>query len=287
MQSPFEILGVPKTANDEQIKKAYKNLAKELHPDRTKGDPEKEERFKRVREAYDKIKTAKAREEYQREEMSKQYARQGFHGQNPFGDGQGFHYRSSDIDEDILNEIFGSFGMGGQGPRGFRSHFSQAREPEPLEVTINLSFWEAVKGGEKVFSFPQGSKISVKIPEGVRDGQKIRLKGQAHKLQNGAPGDLYLKTKVASEPTASYAKDGSVQIERDLPIDTAVLGGELHVNTPLGNFELNVPPYTNNGSKFKLKGKGPKGKDIIVKLSLRLPQEKKQGLQELFRSAQL
>lgn len=281
MKSPYEVLGVSKDASDEQIKKAYKELAKKLHPDRNPGNKEKEENFRQVKDAYDQIKTAQARQEFEQEQLRRQYQQrgrqqEGFQGSyNPFGQGFNFSGGSGygeEIDPDILNEIFGSFGMGG----GFK-------RPANETAKIKLGFWDAVTGGQQYITLPDGSRLQVNIPRGVKDGQKIRLKGQANKLNPQSKGDLLLEVQVLSEPKAKR-KGNDIVIERDIPIDKAVTGGDILVSTPIGNFNLTLPEYTNSGRKFRLKGKGVNQGDLYIKVNLTLPEDKKENIQKMFRT---
>lgn len=286
MKSPYQILGVPKDAKDPEIKKAYKALAKQLHPDRNPGDSEKEERFKEVKNAYEKIKNEEARKKYEEEEFLKNY--QG--GQNPFKNGQGpFSSGASyhTMDEDILNEIFGSFGMGA-GPNQFSGsrRRRQYREPPAQNelAKIQLSFWDAVKGGKKTITLPNSSHIELEIPQGIKNGQKLRLKGQAHKLNPTSRGDLLLEIEIIEDAKA-WREGNNVYLIQDLPVDIAVEGGELGVQTPLGSFTLQIPPYTNSGKKFRLRERGIKGGDLYIQTNLVLPHDRKEQIQRRFNTS--
>lgn len=283
MKNPYETLGVSQNASDQEIKKAYKELAKKLHPDRNPGNKEAEDRFKEVKGAYERIKDAKAREEFEQEEAARHFGQGGFSqgfagegsGRGPFY--QGFGFSSSGIDEDILNEIFGG-GMGGQGFS--RKGFSRS-SPLDQSASVELDFWQAVAGGQSLVTLPDGTRLQVNIPPGIKEGQKIRLKGQAKKLNPAASGDLYLEVKVKAQNKA-WREDNDVVIEADLPVDLAITGGDWPVSCPLGSFHLKVAPYTNSGKKFRLKGKGPKGHDLYVKANLTLPQERREEISRRF-----
>ena len=280
--NPYEVLGVPKDADDKKIKKAYKELAKQLHPDRNPGDAKTEERFKEVKNAYEQIKNKAAREQYEQEELQRQYAGGAFHSDQGFGNGaQGFHFTQGDFDEDILNDLFSQFGMGGGFAGRSRAGGPRRQAPRNETATVNLDFWDAIVGGSNTINLPDGTRLQVNIPPGIKEGQKIRLKGQASKLNPLSTGDLLLKVAI-KEAHDAWREGDDVVVEHELPVDTAVAGGDEVVATPLGTFHLKIPAYTNTGKKFRLKGKGPKGADLYVKMILVLPQERKREIQERF-----
>lgn len=290
MKNPYEVLGVSKNAEDQEIKRAYKEFAKKYHPDRNPGDAKAEERFKEAKNAYEQIKDAKARQEYEQEQTARNFGRQGFQGGDPgpFSSG-GFRFSSADVDEDILNEIFG--GLGGAGgfsgfsSGGFSGGYSGDKRrpgtPKHESASVDLDFWDAAAGGERIVNLPDGTRLQVNIPAGIKTGQKIRLKGQASKLNPRSGGDLLLEARVKEDKKA-WREGDNVVVEHDLPVDEAVKGGESAVNTPLGNFTLKIPPYTDSGKKFRLKGKGPRGADLLVKINLVLPQERKEEISKFF-----
>lgn len=281
MTNPYETLGVAKGSEDQEIKEAYKELAKKWHPDRNPDKPNAEEKFKEIKAAYERIKTAQAREEFEQEELARQfgsgnYSGGNYAGGNPFAGGGGFTYsQGGGVDEDILNDLFGQFGMGGFS-RGQSRGQSRKREVNE-SVNVKLDFWDAAAGGERFITLPSGAKLQINIPAGVKHGQKIRLKGQANKINPSSTGDLLLQVEVS--PARKAWRDGQdIVVEHDLPVDVAIAGGTTNVATPLGSYQLSVPPYTDSGKKFRLKGKAPKGGDLLVKVNLVLPKNKKEEM---------
>ena len=260
----YQTLGVAKGASEAEIKKAYKKLARENHPDLNPNNPAAEKRFKEISEAYAVLSDSEKRAKYDR------------FGSGEFGDafsqawgrahqGGGFdpsqmHDFGFNLD-DILGDIFkGAF----RGAR--RSH----PQPRDLEMELPLSFLEAVNGTQKGISL-DGSVIDVRIPSGVENNAKIRIAGKG---QNG--GDLYLITKVMPHPFFRRVGD---QIEVDLPISLkeALAGATVPVPTIDGAVDLKIPAGSSSGQKMKLKGKGvidPRSKsrgDQIVTLQVTVP----------------
>ncbi len=279
MPDYYDILGVSKTASEEEIKKAYRKKALEFHPDRNKNDPRAEEKFKEVSEAYAVLSDKEKRKQY-----------------DMFGD-ERFHQRYSE--EDIfrgfdINEILRGFGMGGLGGSfddlfgsGFGGPFGSVfghrqgggpRRGQDMVSQINITFEEAALGADKVLSIqrPQGTEAtSVKIPPGVQSGSRLRLAGKGQPSPDkGPPGDLYLRVHV--EPHPYFKRDGyNVLLEREVKLTDAMLGTTIQVPTLYGEKNLKVPPGTQSHSKLRMKGMGiphRSGKgDQIVTIKLTYP----------------
>lgn len=276
MKDPYEVLGVSKDASDEEIKKAYKKLAKIYHPDKNKGNKSHEDKFKEVGDAYEKIKTKEARAEYE--------AAGRFGGQGGFGNYRAYsggdqdfapHFTGEEIDPSIFEEIFRSLGGAGAkraGRRGRGSPFF-AREASRQDVTseIEVDFWDAVKGAEKVLNFSQGGTFSVKIPPGVKDGTKIRLKDLGERF-SGVSGDLQLKVKLLPNPNATREGNDLI-VDWEVPVDVAIEGGEHLFSCPLGRFVLKLKPLTDSGTKLRLSGKGVGGGHLFAKVKLVMPKD--------------
>lgn len=255
----YEVLGVSKSADLNEIKKAYKKLARQYHPDLNPNNAEAEKRFKEISEAYAVLSDSEKRSKYDR------------FGSGSFGDdfsqawanarqGGGFNYQKmNDFGfniEDVLGDIFmGAFG-------GARKSHPRARD---LESEISLNFNEAMLGVTKSLSI-DGKVLDVKIPAGVETGSKIRLAGKG---QNG--GNLFLVCKVL--PHSFFRRQGN-NIQLDLPITLreAVLGTSVPVPTLDGTVDLKIPKMASSGQKLKLKSKGVAKKgDLIVNLQIQLP----------------
>ena len=277
MKDYYQILGVPRGAADDEIKRSYRRLAKQYHPDVNKGDKAAEERFKGISEAYSVLSDKEKRKQY---DMFGSGAFQG--GFDPSqayreykwstGDGpEGFRYNASEggqgFDGVDLGDIFGDiFGMGGMNRQAGRKGPGQRARPKtgPVKGTdtflsLDVDFKEAITGMSTRLSIMRGEsvdKITVKIPAGVDNGSKVRVSGKGHPgLNGGPPGDLYLNIRVRSDKI--FWREGA-DIFTELPISIyeAILGAKVDVPTIDGSAKMTVPSGTASGQKFRLKDKG-------------------------------
>jgi curved DNA-binding protein len=299
----YSILGVSRDAGADEIQRAYRKLARQYHPDVNK-DPGAEERFKQISEAYDVLSDPKQRERYDAfgadfrrvppDMDPAEYARaragagagggrrssrsrDGGFGEGGFSDGVRFTSGSAagiDI-EDLLGGMFGGGGFGGgRGRRGWGPIPGSDQEVE-LELTVE----DAYRGGSRTLTLqgPDGTRtLDVKIPAGVLNGQRIRLKGQGGQGTGGAQaGDLYLVVRIADHPR--YRLDGR-DITVDLPLAAweGALGASVEISTPGGDAKVKVPKGTSTGRRLRLKGRGlpnPRGKpgDLYAEVKLMVP----------------
>jgi len=260
-RNPYEVLGVKKEASEDQIRAAYRKLAKRFHPDLNPGNKEAEARFKELSAANDILSDADKRARFDRGEIDETGAeRPQYHRWHGFAEGpSGEKYHGQpDIDVDDLEELFGQFGQfrarGGEGGAGIR-----LRGPDHHYV-LTVDFLDAVNGAKKRIDLP-GRTLDVTVPEGVADGQVLRLKGQGGAGIGGGPaGDALIEIRVAPHPVFRRDKD---DIHVDLPVTLAeaVLGGRISVPTPTGPVTMTVPPHSNTGRVLRLRGKGVKRAD--------------------------
>lgn len=273
MRDPYQVLGVSKSATAEEIKKAFRRLAKKHHPDQNRDDPKAKEAFAEVNAAYEILGDAPKRAQFDRGEIDAEGKPRftGFGGGGPFGGGgtgRQSHGGGPEFDDfltDILGQAFGG-GRARGGGGGFRSAFGDAggmggmggggRAPvrgEDIEVEKRVTLEEVDKTAKVRVELPGGRQIDLALPEGVSDHQKVRLKGQG---QPGAqPGDAIVTVIFERHP--KFRVDGH-DLELDLPIslDDAVLGGRIRVDTLDGAVELTLPAGTTGGRALRLKGKG-------------------------------
>lgn len=271
---PYKELGVSKGASAEEIKKAFRKLAKELHPDKNPGDKAAEERFKRVAAAFDLLGDAEKRAKFDRGEIdadgreqfrgfgggSRGGAAGGFSGFGGSGNRGGFE----DID---LSDLFAGFGGRGNGFGGGKG--------QDIRATLDVSLEEVIAGTTRRIQFSDGRMLDVAIPKGAADGQVVRLRGQGAPGRS-APGDALIELRVLPHPL--YRRDGA-NLTMDLPISVpdAVLGGKVQVPTPDGKVVMSLPKGSNSGKVLRLKGRGAYAEgrrgDLLAKLVVTLPEE--------------
>lgn len=261
----YKTLGVNKSASADEIRKAYRKLSKQYHPDRNKDNPKAAEQFKQVQEAYDVLGDTEKRQQYDRFGTT---FPQGARGASP-GGGTPFNYSwsSGPGGEQIdLGDLFGAMGGfggfgGGAGPRG---QGTRGRRPavrgHDIEAELTVPFLTAAIGGSvEVQLHKQGrlETLAIKVPAGVSPGQVIRLAGQGEASHfDGPPGDLLLKVRIEAHPY--FRRDGN-QLLVDIPLtpSEAALGAKVDVPTLTGGrVTLNVPPGTSSGAKLRLRGQG-------------------------------
>jgi molecular chaperone DnaJ len=262
-------LGVSKSDSAKDIKRAYRKLAQQYHPDTTSGDPASEARFKEVNEAYSVVSDPKTREEY---DQARDAFQQGAYAGGPGAGGGSTQY----VTVDDLGDIFG----GGGGFGGLGDLFGRgAHAPQQggdLETELSLTFHEAISGATRTMSLA-GRDVQVKIPAGVNDGAKIRLRGKGQPGGGGGPpGDLFVRIHASSHPV--FGRSGK-DLKIDVPVTfaEATLGAKITVPTLAGSVTLRVPEGTPSGKKFKVSGKGvetSKGTgDLIVTVLVTVPKE--------------
>ncbi|MTI18745.1 J domain-containing protein [Rhodobacteraceae bacterium RKSG542] len=311
MRDPYSVLGVSKTADEKEIKSAFRKLAKKYHPDQNAGDPKAKERFAEINQAYEIVGNKEKREQFDRGEIDaegkpKFYGGQGFGGGGfgGFGGGRGarqgqggFHQEFHGDGggggfDDILNDILGGFGGGrrrssagftGEAPR------SQPTKGADASIVARVSLEDLVKVGKVRVKLPSGKTVDVKIPEGTVEGDKIRLKGQGYgSAHGGQPGDAMVEVRYAPHPL--YRVDEhDLRLALPIALYEAVLGAKVRVPTLEGAVNLTVHENTSSGKTMRLKGKGLPKKggergDLFVTIEIALPDREDEELQTLMKA---
>ncbi len=283
---PYTVLGVPRSASADEIRKAFRKLAKQNHPDTNPNNKAAEERFKQVSQAFDILGDADKKKKFDAGEIDND-GRETFRGfggggQGPWGPppGGGFGGRGGHAESfegvdlgDILGEMFGGGGARGAGGRGGGfGGFSQ--RGGDVRARLDIDIEDAIKGGKKRIAFSDGRTIDVTIPKGAQEGQTLRLKGQGSPGRSG-PGDAFIELAFAPHPT--YRKEGETLV-MDVPITAydAVLGGKVEAPTPDGPVTLTIPKGSTSGARLRLKGRGlvdARGHrgDLFARLMIALP----------------
>ena len=258
----YKTLGVSKSASADELRKAYRKLARQNHPDAKPNDLAAAERFKQIQQAYDVLNDATKRQQYDRFGSDFSQAGRSGSGRSPFGGNAGFSGAGSVDLGDLFGQgvDFSSFFGGAASSGGGRKGKRTATRGEDLRATIEVSFQTAVQGGSVDVSLDRGGTtdvLSVKVSSGVISGQVVRLTGQGLPSSGeGSPGDLYLTIEVQTH--AYFRREGS-HLLIDVPItpSEAVLGTKVEVPTLLeGLVVLKIPPGTSSGVKLRLRGKG-------------------------------
>ena len=243
----YAILGVPRGASHDEIRRAYKRKAKQLHPDLHPGDEVKSDAFKAVSVAYEILGDEAKRKQYDRGEIDSDGNPKGFTGGQPGGFGGGFHPGGAQADpfEDILSGMFGG-GRRRPGPR----------KGADMRYRVEVAFEDAVLGAKREMMMADGHTLNVSIPAGIETGRTLRLKSQGQVSRSGGPpGDALLEVSVRESTV--WTRDGNnLRMVVGVPLRTAILGGSVDVQTPAGVVALKIPEGSNTGATLRLRGKG-------------------------------
>jgi DnaJ-class molecular chaperone len=302
-QDYYDLLGVPRTASEDDLKKAYRKLALKYHPDRNPGDKEAEEKFKKINEAYAVLSDPQKRKQF-----------------DQFGMG-GFQQRYSEEDifrgfnvgdlfkdlgfggGDIFSMIFGQQRGAGRAGRQQRQQQSwdfgdyitreqrgeEATRDLDLHYELEIPFMDSIHGAEKRISLATQSgteEVNVKIPKGIATGKKLRLKGKGNVGRSGQRGDLYITMKVGEHPV--FKRDGSdLYVQKEVKVTDALLGNVVEVPSIAGPKRVTIPPGVKSHSKVRLKGLGVPGEngdeyvEVIIDIPKKLTEKQKTLLEEL------
>lgn len=247
----YKILGVNRTASDDEVRRAYKRKAKDTHPDLHPGDAAKAEIFKSASAAYEILGDKEKRGQYDRGEIDGDGNPKGFAGAQGFSGGgfdgfpRGGNASHGDPFEDILSGMFGG-GRRRPGPR----------KGADMRYRVEISFEDAVLGAKREMTMADGRVLNISIPAGIETGQSLRLKSQGKGSSlGGPPGDAILEITV--RPNKLWTRDGNdLRMTVPVPLKTAVLGGSVDVETPMGLITLKIPEASNSGAVLRLRGKG-------------------------------
>lgn len=315
MRDPYDVLGLDRSASEADIKRAYRKLAKEFHPDRHGGDKSAQDRFAEIGSAYEILGDKEKRAQFDRGEIDAE-GKPRFQGFEGFaGGGPGFE----NIDPRSFADILSGFGRGGGGgartfrfttggpggPRGFaggadegdddilrsifggRGRAARAAPGADLRAEVAVTLEDIVAGRKPKVSLPTGKNVALTLPKGVLDGQVIRLQGQGHpSLSGGRPGDALVTVRFVPHP---LFKPEGADLRLDLPVslDEAVLGAKIAVPTLSGRVQVTIPPHSSSGRTLRLKGKGlPRETghgDLLVTPRIVLPEDADGDLEALMR----
>ena len=312
----YKTMGVNRDASQEEIKKAFRKLARQYHPDMNMGDKGAEEKFKEINEANEVLSDPDKRQKYdQFGSHWQQYERAGGRPEdfnwNPWQQSSGGYSRQ--VSQEELEQLFGNLGgMGGVGGAGGFSDFFETlfggagrrggvnfggrpmrqRRGQDAEHTVEITLEEAHKGTQRILQWEDGRKIEAQIPTGVKTGSKVRLRGQGSRgAMGGQAGDLFLNVKILPHPL--FERDGD-NLLTSVPVGLydALLGGEVEVTGIDRRVKLKIPPETDSGRTFRLRGLGMPNMrtpqnvgDLLVKVEIKLPKnltkDEKQRFHEL------
>jgi len=279
MNDPYEVLGVAKTATPEEIRKAYRQLAKKLHPDLNPGDKHAEERFKEVSAANDLLSDPDKRRRYDAGEIDASGAEKAppqgrYYREYAGAEGHPYESAAGYADYAEANDVFAEL---------LRRSREQAREQArrapgaDLHYELRVPFLDAVNGAVRTITLPQGGTLDVTIPAGVDDGQVLRLRGKgAPSPGEGPPGDALVQ--IVIDPHRYFAREGDdILVELPITLKEAALGGEVRAPTTTGGVMLKIPKRSSTGDTLRLKGKGVKTRrgagDELVRLKVVMPKE--------------
>lgn len=253
----YKVLGLQKTASADEIKKAYRKLARKYHPDLNPNNKEANKHFQEVNEANEVLSDSEKRKKYDAYGADWQHADQFEQArrsrqQSPFGSGQR-GYAGADFGNGDFSDFFESM-FGGSGGRS-SSRGSMRFQGQDLQAELELPLMDAYTTQKRAITV-NGKNLRIAIPAGIDSGQVIKLKGQGMPGTNGGSnGDLFITINIMNDPTYKRLQD-DLYLSHELDLYTAVLGGETMVETPTGKVKLKIPAGTQNGTKVRLKGKG-------------------------------
>lgn len=317
MRDPYDILGVARSADAADIKRAYRKLAKKLHPDANGNDPKAQEKFAELNSAHEILSDKDKRGQFDRGEIDAEGKPRGFEGFPGAGRGgrsggfrgapggdesifESFSFGPEGVRrsghgphaaggfDDVISDILG--GMGGRGrargPGGGAG--GEVPRGNDIEITVPVPLERVVEGGPVKVSLPNGRTVEVKIPPRVTEGHRMRMKGQGEPSPFGGPtGDAYVVVAYAKH--RDFRVEGTdLRADVNLPLAQAVVGGKVRVPTLGGHVDLTVPAHTNSGRTFRLRGKGlPKADggegDLLATMRIMLPEKPDPELEELMR----
>jgi DnaJ-class molecular chaperone len=297
MRNPYDVLGVSRSASEAEIKKAFRKLAKTYHPDSNTSDPKAKDKFAEVNAAYEILGDAEKRGQFDRGEIDAE-GKPRFQGFEGFGagrgaGGQGFSgfggggpfggrrsargFAGGDDGEDFFSQLFGeAFRSAGAESARQQSRARPQQKGEDVAATLTVTLEEVAAEAKKRIRLPTGRDVDVVIPKGVSDGQVIRLRGLGQGAPGVNPGDALLTIQIA--PHERFTMEGA-NLRQRLPIqiEEAILGGSVRIPTLNGAVSMNIPPMTDTGRTFRLRGKGLPAKggdhgDLLVTVEIKLPQ---------------
>lgn len=309
MRDPYAVLGVSKTASEAEIKSAFRKLAKKYHPDANADDSTAAARFNEANQAYEILGDKEKRGQFDRGEIDGEGKPkfQGFSGGNPFGGGspfggggartRGFDFRSggsagggAESFSDFFEQAFGTMGGRRTGRAdGFTAARNAPLKGDDIRATLKVALEDVVAGDKVEAIFPTGKRLAIKLPDGVEDGQTIRLRGQGQPaaFADGPAGDALVTIQFAEHPRAKV--DGrNVLLEQPIALEDAVLGGKVTVETLDGRIATTIKPWTNGGQVLRIRGKGLSLRgggrgDLLLTLRITLPDQPDPELEALMR----
>lgn len=253
-EDPYSVLGVKKDASQEEIQKAYRKLAKKLHPDLNPGNKQAEEQFKAVSAAYDLLSDPEKRARFDRGEIDasgQERPRQRYYrdfagaaaGEHPYASSEGFFDFGDE--GDLFSGLFGR-----------RGRFDLKMRGQDVHYRLPVEFLEAINGTTRRVTLSDGSTVEITVPPGARDGQLLRLAGKGGAgIGGGPPGDALIEINVKPHPLFKRKGD-DIHLELPISLSEAVLGGRISVPTPTGKVAMSVPKGSNTGTVLRLRGKG-------------------------------
>ena len=295
MRNPYDILGVAPSASADEIRSAYRRLAKKNHPDVNPGKKNAAEEFAAISAAYALLSDTDKRARFDRGEIDASGAEvqpqrtywRDFSGGGP---APGSHGGDTGFDpedlEELLRQAMGGAGGARRGRTGGAQGGGFAMRGEDARYTLTVSFMDAALGTKRRITLPDGKSLDVTIPAGHRDGQVLRLRGQGHPgIGGGPPGDALIEIGVA--PHRFFRRDGD-DIVLDLPVTLpeAILGGRIEVPTLSGKVSLTIPPRSGPGTRLRLRGRGIGAGHLFVVLRIVLPDQPEPALEDFLRTWQ-